>query len=382
MSQDKVILATTEVIDGVMLTRESLVYAAATINGEKAPRQIVDHDPCSIPLGKARAAEVVDIGKTAALLVIPDETHRVATSIHEPSGIPIVEITYPHDNRPFVLHPAGKTDAAIAVEVDLANFDSFEDIKAFQDLAEQNGANEKTSLMGRRSLTPEPLIQFLISDPVLASVLIWALRRGERFLTYTVDATARKAGDAISDTISARLRSWLENFNRHRSQDDRAVTSQIIVNVDPQIILITTGQHTEQQTDIGIQSLTKHLELWESLLHKADSITFVRESKNEEWIFLHMTTSDGKVIAAEDSYLRTITRREDIARTKPVCVYLKHKVTGEERHHETTAVFTKVDEAGRFEVKFNSFPQDLEHWEITGYSLLSDTRTTPNEPNS
>ena len=211
----------------------------------------------------------------------------------------------------------------------------------------------------------------------MASVLIWALRRGERFLTYTVDATARKAGDAISDTISARLRSWLENFNRHRSQDDRAVTSEIIVNVDPQIILITTGQHTEQQTDIGIQSLTKHLELWESLLHKADSITFVRESKNEEWIFLHMTTSDGKVIAAEDSYLRTITRREEIARTKPVCVYLKHKVTGEERHHETTAVFTKVDEAGRFEVKFNSFPQDLEHWEITGYSLLSDTRTTP-----
>ena len=95
-----------------------------------------------------------------------------------------------------------------------------------------------------------------------------------------------------------------------------------------------------------------------------------------------MTTSDGKVIAAEDSHLRTITRREDIARTKPICVYLKHKVTGEERHHETTAVFTKVDEAGRFEVKFNSFPQDLEHWEITGYSLLSDTRTTPNEPNS
>ena len=44
MSQDKVILATTEVIDGVMLTRESLVYAAATINGEKAPRQIVDHE--------------------------------------------------------------------------------------------------------------------------------------------------------------------------------------------------------------------------------------------------------------------------------------------------------------------------------------------------
>ena len=35
MSQDKVILATTEVIDGVMLTRESLVYAAATINGQR-----------------------------------------------------------------------------------------------------------------------------------------------------------------------------------------------------------------------------------------------------------------------------------------------------------------------------------------------------------
>ena len=52
MSQDKVILATTEVIDGVMLTRESLVYAAATINSDrndkslsKLNEQTIDRQP-------------------------------------------------------------------------------------------------------------------------------------------------------------------------------------------------------------------------------------------------------------------------------------------------------------------------------------------------
>ena len=52
MSQDKVILATTEVIDGVMLTRECLVYAAATINSDrndkglsKLNEQTIDRQP-------------------------------------------------------------------------------------------------------------------------------------------------------------------------------------------------------------------------------------------------------------------------------------------------------------------------------------------------
>ena len=47
MSQDKVILATTEVIYGVMLTRESLVYAAATINGGKARMTTADSEDMS-----------------------------------------------------------------------------------------------------------------------------------------------------------------------------------------------------------------------------------------------------------------------------------------------------------------------------------------------
>ena len=83
------------------------------------------------------------------------------------------------------------------------------------------------------------------------------------------------------------------------------MTSQIIINSDPQIILITKGENTEQNTEVGIKSLTKQLELWRGLLEKADSITFARESKDEEWEFLHMTTSEGKVVAAEDSYLKT-----------------------------------------------------------------------------
>ena len=295
MPENRVILATTQVIDGVMMTRECLVDATTQINGEKALRQTVEHDPCSVPLGKVRAAEVVDIGVNAELVAIPDETHKTTASIHEPSGTRIVEITYPNDSRPFVLFPAGKTNADIAIAVDPANFDRWEALEEFQDTDELGGANEATSVVLRRSLTPEPFIEFQIHHLAIAYALYWVFRRGEKFLRYTVDQTARKAGDEISDAISARLRAWLAKFNQHRSPDEREVTSQIIINSDPQIILITKGENTEQNTEVGIKSLTKQLELWQVLLETSDSITFARESKDEEWKFIHMATSEGKV---------------------------------------------------------------------------------------
>ena len=97
MPKQKVVIATTRVIDGIKMTRESLLGAADHINGNKAVRQNLEHDPHYVPLGKVRAAEVIDQDEESQLLVINDDTHVITSSIHEPTGDRIVEITFPND---------------------------------------------------------------------------------------------------------------------------------------------------------------------------------------------------------------------------------------------------------------------------------------------
>ena len=306
------------------------------------------------------------------MTVINDDTHSTSVSMHEPTGTKLVEITFPNDNRPFSAYLDSDPSAGLEIAADAANFDDRDRFQAFLDASDQEDDDDSTREFGRRSLVPDPWIQFAISNPEITIALSWVFWRGEKFLRHTVDESARKAGDAISDAISGKIRKWLGKYNQIRSSDHREVTSQVIIKTQPQICLLTRGEHAEQNTDIGIGSLCVQLELLKDISEKADSITFARGAKDENWRFLYMTTSEGKVIAPEGCYLDTVNKLEEIARTRPVCLCLKHKTTGEERHYETTGVFTPSDEQGRFRVTFNSSPQDLQEWEITDWSLLSD----------
>lgn len=375
MTTQKVVLATTDVIDGIKLTRDSLVIAAEGINGDTAPRVNLEHDSHYAPLGKVRAAEVVDLDDQAALVAIKDETHSATIAIHEPTGNRIVELTFPNDERQFVQQERGAAEASLTIAVDNANFDNFKDLNRFLHTGCKKEDNVSTSMMVRRDLTPEPLIQFGISDVVLIGVLIWSLRRGEKFLRYTIDETARKTGDAISDKLSEKIKKLLGVYDEHRSADTREVTSQIIINVEPQINLLTRCHEIGENTEIGIESLCRQMELHQDLLEGADSVTFARTSKDDEWKFLYATTKSGKVVASEDCYADTLRRREEIARTFPVCLCLEHKLTKEERHFETTALATPLDDQGRFQFRFNSVPDDLEEYELTQVSLMLDKKT-------
>lgn len=374
MPTKKEVLATTNIIDGIRFTRESLVDAAANINGEKATRLNLEHDAHYMPLGKVRAAEVMDLGEKAALVGICDDTHAASVAMHKPTGNQFVEVTFPNDDRPFAQDHAGWFKAPLTIVVDQANFDGMEKLEEFLS-ATDNQEEEATSLMSRRSLGPEPLIQFAISDAALIGILAWLTMRGEKFLRYTVDETARKLGDAISDKVSERLKKWLGVYNDRRSNDDREVTSHIVINVEPQIHLLTRSHEIERCTHVGIDSLCRQMELHKDLLlEDADSVTFARTGHQDEWKFLYITTKSGKVITTEDCYKATVKRQGDVGRTIPICLCLKHKKTKQERHYETTAIATKLDESGRFRFKFNSFPPDIEDYELIQISLLLEEK--------
>ena len=260
--------------------------------------------------------------------------------------------------------------------MDPVNFDRHENIDAFINPADQDDDVEATASMHRRSLTPEPFIQFAVSNPELTLLLTWLLYRGEKFLRYTIDETGRKTGDAISDKLSEKIKEWLGAYNNLRSPDEREMTSQIIIDTKPQIHLLTRCQDVDEATEIRIESLCRQIELRQNLLEDADSITLARSDRCEEWKFLYATTKSGTVITTEDCYVATVEKREDIGRTILICLCLEHKTTGEERHFETTAAVTKFDEQGEFQFKFNSVPKGfLEEWKLASVSLLLNKRT-------
>ena len=375
MPMQRIVVATTNPINGVILPRESMEGAATVINGDKATRHGLEHDPHYVPLGKVREAEVMDLEEETVISAIIDDSHSATPIIHEPTGNGLVEITFPNDKRPFILYSEQSFKATLTVTVDNVNFDNGENFQAFLNAADKEKDAEATSLIARRSLTPEPFIQFLLNDIEIKVVLTWIVLRGEKFLRYTVDETTRKVGDVISDKISETLKRWLGTYNGLRSQDDREVTSQITINMEPQINLLTKGQETEQNTELSIESLCRQMELHQDLLEAADSVTFGRSSKDEEWKFLYIITKSGNVIATEDCYLATLEKVEDIAMTRPFCLCLEHKTTKEERHYETTAVVTLLDDDGNVQLKFNSFPKDIGEWELTSISLLTSKRT-------
>ena len=376
MPAQKVVLATTKPIGGMQFSREALMSGVASINGQRAARQMLEHDPYYVPLGKIRDAQLKDVEGESILMAVTDDSHLTTTMVHEPTGKRIVQITFPNDSRPFLLQGTEIFKTELTVAVDNANFDSNNNFDKFLNSVEaQEDGEEATTTLVRRSLTPEPLVQFAIAHPELVAALTWLFLRGEKFVSYTIDATARRVGDALAERLSKKLTKWLGIYHEHRSSDDRPVTIHVILNAQIQIHLLTRIQAQEESTGIALGSLCEQMELYQDLLTDADSVTFGRTGSDEEWELLYITTKSGNVLTTENCYEATTARLYEIARTIPVCLCLTHKETGEQLHYETTARITPLDEQGRFRFVSNSIPKDFDQWELTNVSLLLGEET-------
>ena len=132
---------------------------------------------------------------------------------------------------------------------------------------------------------------------------------------------------------------------------------------------MTRSKDTELNTDIGLDSLCEQMETHKDLLASADSVTFARSAREEDWRLRYIETSSGNVIATAECYEETSRVYNVLRGAIPICLSLKHKTTGAERHHKTSAKFTKLDESGRFEMSITPIPTDLGEWELVAVVL-------------
>ena len=364
----------------MLLSSEAVMDLAVQANGDRAIRSILEHDPHYLPIGKIAKVLVEEMEEHFVVQTTIDDTHDIKRFHHLGTDGEMVEVTFTNDDRPFVRFAFSSESRTVDANADLANFSGTSAYNTFVAEAEDPSESaDHAGMLMRRSLTPEPLIQFIINDPILSAIIGWTILRGVKFVTYTVDQTLRKTGDDVSEVLSRRIRNVIKTFDEHRADDDRPVTSHIVVQRVPEIHLLTRCHDVEDNTDIGLESLCKQMEAHKDLLESAESVTLARSGRSEDWKVLYIETATGTVIAPVEQYEATSEAYERHQQSVPICLCLKHKDTGEERHYKTSAAFTEISEDGHFRMKFNSYPDDIRQWEIVEVVIERGGQSHPSE---
>ena len=289
----------------VRLTKESLESASEQANGERAIPFTVGHDPFCMPIGKTTAAWVEPFEDGHALMArtyVEDDIHLLTHSFLDTQ---LVCLDFMEAPKPFIRRYEDAEETAFIVGVDWANFDSIQKVHEFRNDVEQIDDGITCRGLGRHSLGPEPLIEFVLSNPEISAVLAWVLWRTEKFIRYTVDETLRKIADDISDSLSHKIRDVIAAYGNRQSEDDRLILSKIVIPGDMDLtLLIRTARGGEFQ-NLDLSKLTAEMEKYGKLLKCAEEATFAR-LENNEWEFQYLKTRKGKVIGTLECYDRTV----------------------------------------------------------------------------
>lgn len=202
----------------------------------------------------------------------------------------------------------------VSVGVDLANFYDKQNHAAFIDAVNSIDDEIACKCVGRHSLGPEPLIEFVLSHPdisIALSVGLWMLRGVEKFIRYTVDETSKKIGDEISDILSGKLRQIVSSYKKYQSGDERPIQIQIIVLNDINLILLMRIDRDEEFPSINLNKLTTEMEKYGDLLQQAEEVTFARTGV-DDWEFQYLKTRKGEVIGSSECYKRTTQQLQRI----------------------------------------------------------------------
>ena len=207
-----VCMATTAVVEQggvrVSIAKEALDSLSDQVSGERALPFCVEHDPLCMPIGKVKEAWIERIGTEYAAMARVYVEDTVQELRHAMSGSRLVRLSFSKVPKPFVRELKRGQHDSIVMSIDRANLGSPATYNAFVDSVKAIDPEIVQGSIGRRSLVPEPLIQFIVSNVDLGialSVGLWTLKRAEKFLRYTVDETLRKAADGISDRLSSKI---------------------------------------------------------------------------------------------------------------------------------------------------------------------------------
>ena len=315
-------VATTGVIQQgnvkVEFTKEALDSFPEQITGDQAVPFTIDHDPYCLPLGKIEKAWVEPFGDEYAVIARIRIEDTFTLLKHRTSGTDLVRLDFANNPKPFVVRSYEViADGGEILSVDLANFANPRDYDAFKsDIATIDGKISCDKGIVRHSLGPEPLFQIVLSYPDITAAMavgVWVVARIEKFVRYTVDQTLRKVADDISDALSMKLKKILNAYIKRRNQDKRDVTTQIVIQGSPELILLVTTKPDEEFPSITLGELSEEMEKYGDILQEADSVVFARIGSSG-WKLQYMTTRTGKVIGTLDCHNRTLEKLQNMKR--------------------------------------------------------------------
>lgn len=280
----------------------------------------VNHDLFCMPIGKVTNAWVESQGDRHLLRARIYYEDAAPLEVHLKTGTQLALLEFSEHPKPLVRAFQNGPQEQTRVYVDRANFDDWQKVNEFE--SDVNYIDDRiicSAGLGRKSAIPEPLIQFVLSNPeataVLAVVGPWILARAGKFITHTADETLRKVGDDLSDKLSAKIISVYESYKRHQAQDERPVVIQIIMPGDVELNLLSRTEHDAEFQNIDLKQLRAGIEKYKDLIQEADSVTFGREG-DSNWEFLYLTTKTGKVIGTFECFDRTVKLLNEISQSR------------------------------------------------------------------
>ena len=356
-----------------VFTEEAIEGFHSAINGDRAIGQNLNHDPRFVPIGKIKKAWKAQEDGLTHLYATVDDTHVVRKSKYRGIKQNLLTVTFPDDHRPFVLETSDDVQA-MDIRVEPRSFSSFEKYQQFQRWASQGDDRITAGPAFRFAEIPDPLIQFVVNHREAATLIgLWFGGKAIKFIKQTADSTIKNLADKTGASLSDNIVKTTKRFCKERVVTDRPDTVVITLKTEPEINLITRSREVNDHIHLNASQMRKALEKYKEVMKDADSITFCRETKQQEWKFRYATTPDGKVITTKDTYRETTHEHERLKRTIPICVCMRNTITGETDHHETLAEFQPIgsDVAGsRYQIYFGPPPLlGQEGWEISDISL-------------
>lgn len=292
----------------VRMPREVIEFVPDQVNGERLLPFSVEHDPYCMPIGKIKEAwveQIEDEYVAMARIYVEDDAR---TAMHRRSGIKLVYLEFASVPKPFAQQFNNTDQNLTTVGVDLANFDNIQNHAAFIDAVNRIDNEIACKYVGRHSLEPEPLIQFVASYQEISVALsifgLWMLKRVEKFIRYTVDETLKKAADEISEILSAKIRQIVSSYKNYQLGDKRPILIEVILPSDITLILLTRIDRDEEFPSINLEKLAKEMEKYGDLLQQAEEVTFVRTGV-DDWEFQFLKTRTGEVFGTLECYERT-----------------------------------------------------------------------------
>ena len=250
-----------------------------------------------------------------------------------------MRLSFSRAPKPFVRESKHPEHGSIAMSVDWANFESRGSHATFLKTVKGIDQEIVPGVVGRRSLVPEPFIQFFVSNidlGIALSVGLWTIGRVEKFIRYTVDETLKKTADGISDSLSSKIGQIVKAYNNRESDDDRPVLTKVVLQSDVHVVLITKTERDEEFPEVMLRGVVKEMERYGDLLKHAEEVTLSRVG-TDEWKLQYLTTRNGQVIGTSECYGRTMERLRRIQESQNSIA-----------RHKTVFTDSKAEEDGSF----------------------------------